>query len=107
MPEPRGYSACISTRRRPSPDTAPTHAKAPCLYPQSGLALVEAKRRGYENAVMLDQLGNVAEFATANIMIAKGGAVHTPVPNGTFRSEERSVGKEWASPCRSRWSPSH
>src|SRR3546814_4531171 len=84
MPAPRGYSACISPRRRPSPDTAPTHAKAPCLYPQSGLALVEAKRRGYENAVMLDQLGNVAEFATANIMIAKGGDVHTP------RSEEHT-----------------
>lgn len=84
MPEPRGYSACISTRRRPSPEAAPTQAKASCLYPQAGLALIEAKKRGFENAVMLDQIGNVAEFATANIMIAKDGAVHTPAPNGTF-----------------------
>ncbi|HYN00595.1 MAG TPA: aminotransferase class IV, partial [Aestuariivirgaceae bacterium] len=39
---------------------------------------------GFENAVMLDALGNVSELATANIMYAKDGEVHTPVPNGTF-----------------------
>jgi branched-chain amino acid aminotransferase len=33
---------------------------------------------------MLDPLGNVAEFATANLFIAKDGAAHTPVCNGTF-----------------------
>jgi branched-chain amino acid aminotransferase len=33
---------------------------------------------------MLDPIGNVAEFATANLFIAKDGIVHTPVPNGTF-----------------------
>ncbi|HET8729306.1 MAG TPA: branched-chain amino acid aminotransferase [Alphaproteobacteria bacterium] len=84
LPEPRGFAACISTRRRPGPEVAPTQAKASCLYPQAGLALTEAKKRGFDNAVMLDMLGNVAEFATANVMIAKDGAVHTPAPNGTF-----------------------
>jgi len=34
--------------------------------------------------VLLDPLGNVAELATANIFYARGGEVHTPVPNGTF-----------------------
>lgn len=84
MPKESGYSACISTRRRPAPDTAPTSAKASCLYPQSGLALTEARQRGFDNAVMLDPLGNVAEFATSNIMIGKDGVVRTPAPNGTF-----------------------
>jgi branched-chain amino acid aminotransferase len=84
MPEPTGASACLSTRRRPGAETAPTDAKAACLYPQAGLALAEARRRGFENAVMLDPLGHVAEFATANIFLGRGGALHTPVPNGTF-----------------------
>jgi len=37
-----------------------------------------------ENAVVLDGLGNVAELATANIWMAKDGAAHTPIANGTF-----------------------
>lgn len=79
-----GFSACLSTHRRPSSETAPTNAKAACLYPQSGLALQEARARGFDNAVMLDALGNVSEFATANVMAVKDGAVLTPAPNGTF-----------------------
>jgi len=84
-PLPRGgFAACLSSLRRPLPGTAPTEAKASCLYPNAGLALKEAKAKGCDNAVMLDPLGNVAEFATANLFIAKDGAVHTPVCNGTF-----------------------
>lgn len=84
MPSAAGFTACLSTRRRPTPASAPTEAKAACLYPNAGLALTEARERGFDNAVMLDPIGNVAEFATANLFIAKDGAVHTPVPNGTF-----------------------
>ena len=40
--------------------------------------------RGFDNAVVLDGIGNVAELATANIWYAKDGAAHTPVANGTF-----------------------
>ncbi len=84
MPDPSGLSVCLSTKRRPTPETAPTAAKASALYPQAGLALTEAARRGFQNAVMLDALGNVAELATANLFLAKDGIVKTPVPNGTF-----------------------
>ncbi|MGP1395413.1 MAG: aminotransferase class IV, partial [Inquilinaceae bacterium] len=76
--------ACLSTRRRPHRETAPTEAKAAALYPQSGLALREAKQRGFENAIMLDPLGSIAEFATANIFLVRDGVVFTPAPNGTF-----------------------
>ena len=84
LPRPGDFSICLSSRRRPAPDMAPTDAKAACLYPNSGRALTEAAERGFDNAVLLDHEGNVAELATANIWIAKNGAAHTPVANGTF-----------------------
>ena len=84
MPPDLGYAACVTSRRRPSPETAPTDAKASCLYPQNGLALREARDRGFDNGIMLDMLGHVAELATANIFMARDGEVHTPAPNRTF-----------------------
>jgi branched-chain amino acid aminotransferase len=84
MPEPKGFTATLGRVRRPDPQSAPTQAKAACLYPESAVALREARQAGFSNAVMLDHMGNVAEFATANIFIAKDGAVITPVPNGSF-----------------------
>lgn len=84
MPAESGNTACLTSRRRPGPELAPTAAKASGLYPQAGLAIQEAKRRGFANAIMLDPLGAVAEFATANIFIARDGLVQTPAPNGCF-----------------------
>jgi len=84
MPEKSGLTACLSTRRRPSIEAAPTTAKASCLYPNAGLALREASNRGFHNAITLDPNGNVAELATANLWIAIDGAAHTPAANGTF-----------------------
>lgn len=84
MPGTTGFSACLSSRRRPTPDSAPTDAKACCLYPNSGLALLEARRKGYDNCVMLDAIGNVAEFATANLFMTKDGVISTPAVNGSF-----------------------
>jgi branched-chain amino acid aminotransferase len=85
MPDPAaGMSVGFSKWRRPSYETAPTDAKAVCLYAQAGRACAEAKARGFQDAIMLDPLGNVAEFSSANLWIAKDGAAHTPVPNGTF-----------------------
>lgn len=84
MPEPKGFTATLARVRRPNPDSAPTQAKASCLYPESAAALREARTAGFSNAVMLDHMGNVAEFASANIFIARNGAVITPVPNGSF-----------------------
>jgi branched-chain amino acid aminotransferase len=84
LPEPRGFTACLSDTRRPTPESAPTMAKAACLYPQNAEAIRRARGKGFSNAVVLDALGNVAEFATANLFIAKDGQVHTPVPNNCF-----------------------
>ena len=84
LPEPNGFSVTCSPYRRPSLEYAPTDAKAACHYPNSARAMREARGRGFDNAVMLDALGNVSELATANIMYARDGEVHTPVQNGTF-----------------------
>lgn len=87
MPPFSGFSACLSTLRRPDPAMAPTDAKASCLYPNSTKALREAAARGCDNAVVCDSSGNVAEFATANIFfVSAAGEVVTPVANGSFLS---------------------
>lgn len=70
--------------RRPTIENAPTDSKAGCLYPNNARILREAQSRGFNNALVLDMLGNVAETATANIFLVKDGAAHTPIPNGTF-----------------------
>lgn len=79
-----GFSLTTSPFRRPSLEYMPTNAKAGCLYPNSGRAILEAKSRGYDNALMLDMQGNIAETATSNIFLAKDGVVQTPTPNGSF-----------------------
>ena len=84
MPQVTGFSVTLSPFRRPSLETMPTNAKAGCLYPNNARALTEARGRGFDNAVILDMLGNVAELATANLFMVKDGIVHTPAENGTF-----------------------
>jgi branched-chain amino acid aminotransferase len=84
MPAPAGFSITLSPFRRPSIETMPVDAKAGCLYPNNARALREAQSRGFDNCLLCDALANVAELASANIFLARGGEVRTPVPNGTF-----------------------
>jgi branched-chain amino acid aminotransferase len=80
----QGFTVSVSPFRRPSIENAPTNAKAGCLYPNYGRALLEARSRGFGNALVLDMLGNVAETASSNVFMVKEGVVYTPVANGTF-----------------------
>jgi branched-chain amino acid aminotransferase len=84
MRPPKGFSVTLSPYRRPTLDTMPVDAKAGCLYPNNARSLFEAQARGFDNAVVCDTLGNVAELATSNIFMARDGVVFTPIPNGTF-----------------------
>ena len=81
-----GFSIGVSRFRRPTYETMPTNAKAGCLYPNNGRAILDAKARGFDNALVLDMLGNVAETGTSNIFMVKDGQIFTPAPNGTFLS---------------------
>ncbi len=84
MPQPKGVAITLSPFRKPTLDCAPVNAKAACLYPNNSRALIEAHARGFDNCVMLDALGNVAELANSNLCLVKDGVVFTPVPNGCF-----------------------
>lgn len=84
MLPPSGFSITVSPFRRPTLETMPTNAKAGCLYPNNGRAILEARNRGFDNALVLDMLGNVAETASSNVFIVNDGVVMTPVANGTF-----------------------
>ena len=79
-----GFSVTTTRYTRPTLATAVTNAKAACLYPNNARMLKEAHSKGFQNAIVCDALGNVAETATSNIFMAKNGEVFTPVPNGTF-----------------------
>jgi branched-chain amino acid aminotransferase len=85
MPPFSGFSATLSPLRRPDPSMAPTEAKASALYANGTRAMREAAARGFDNCVMLDSAGKVAEFATSNIfLVTPAGKVVTPALNGTF-----------------------
>lgn len=84
MISPEGFSLSLSPFRRPTPETMPTLAKAGCLYPNNGRAILEARARGFDNALLCDVIGNVAETGTSNIFIAKDGVALTPAINGCF-----------------------
>ncbi|GAB5470569.1 MAG: branched-chain amino acid aminotransferase [Rhodospirillales bacterium] len=84
MPPGDGMAVTKSPYIRPLANSAPVEAKASCLYPNSGRALSYARGKGFDNAVVLDALGNVAELATANLWMVKDGQAITPAPNGCF-----------------------
>jgi len=83
---PAGFSVTVSPFRRPTIESMPTNAKAGCLYPNNGRAILEAKSRGFDNCLVRDMLGNVCETGTSNIFLVKDGQVMTPAANRTFLS---------------------
>ncbi|MFV0475117.1 MAG: branched-chain amino acid aminotransferase [Pikeienuella sp.] len=84
MPEPKGITLGQTSFRRPTPDCMPVDAKAACLYPNNARMLREVAARGFQNAIVRDAIGNIAETATSNIFMAKDGEVFTPIPSGCF-----------------------
>lgn len=67
--------------RRPAPDTAPTASKAAGLYMICTLSKHEAERQGYQDALMLDYRGLLAEATGANLFLVMDGKIHTPKPD--------------------------
>lgn len=69
---------CISSYQRPNPKSTPIEAKVSGHYVNSILATTEAKTRGYDEALLLDQNEFVAEAPGANIFMEKSGKLYTP-----------------------------
>ncbi len=85
MAPPEATVTLTRTRfRRPVLEDAVVNAKAGCLYPNNARMLAEARAKGFNNALVADAMGNVAETATANVFMVKDGEVFTPIANGTF-----------------------
>ena len=82
-PEARleGIRMKISDWRRPAPDTAPVHSKAAGLYMICTMSKHQAEAEGYNDALMLDYRGRIAEATGANIFLVQGGKLHTPTPD--------------------------
>ncbi|MDA9190642.1 branched-chain amino acid aminotransferase [Alphaproteobacteria bacterium] len=76
----KGITLDIADWRRPSPDSAPVQAKAAGLYMICTLAKHNAERKGFQDALMLDYRGYVAEATGANIFfLMDDGKIHTPI----------------------------
>ena len=77
----KGIRLDIAPWRRPAPYTAPTESKAAGLYMICTLSKHHAENRGYNDALMLDWRGRVAEATGANVFFVRDGALHTPTPD--------------------------
>ena len=77
----RGIRLNISDWRRPHPQTAPTSAKAAGLYMICTMSKHTAEGQGYEDSLMLDWRGQVAEATGANVFFVIDGDIHTPDPD--------------------------
>ena len=73
-----GVRAKISSWRRISPETLIPYAKAGGQYLNSILAKVEAHKAGYDEALLLDHVGNVCEGTGENIFVVRDGVISTP-----------------------------
>lgn len=82
---------CWSSYQRPNPKSIHIEAKACGHYVNSILATSEAKARGFDEALMLDMDGNVAEAPGANFFFEKDGALHTPKPGHILPGITRRV----------------
>ena len=77
----RGLRLDVASFRRPAPYTAPVHSKASGLYMICTLARQQAEARGYDDAIMFDWRGQVAEATGANAFFIRDGELHTPTPD--------------------------
>ena len=77
----KGIRLDMADYRRPSPETAPCHAKAAGLYMICTLSKHAAESKGYADALMLDWRGRVAEATGANVFFVDSGVLHTPEPD--------------------------
>lgn len=73
-----GISMSTSKWRRPPPECAPTDSKAAGLYMICSLSKHEAEKNGFDDALMLDYRGYIAEATGANIFFVKDDSLFTP-----------------------------
>jgi branched-chain amino acid aminotransferase len=74
----KGLNVCVSSWRRLADSSIPTRTKALGGYLNSALAKSEAVMNGYDEAIFLNDRGQVCEGSAENIFIVRDGRLHTP-----------------------------
>lgn len=102
----KGISLKTAQWRRPAPNTAPTQSKAAGLYMICTVSKHAVEDEGYDDALMLDYRGHVAEASAANFFAVKNGVLVTPPPecflNGITRLTVIDLAKELGVPFEER-----
>lgn len=93
-----GLRLRVAKYRRPSPDSAPVHAKAAGLYMICTISKHEVEKDGFNDALMLDYRGYIAEGTGANFFAIFDGEIHTPIAdcflNGLTRQNVIKMAKD-------------
>jgi len=87
----KGAKLDIAKWKRPSPETAPSQAKAAGLYMICTMSKHAAEAKGCSDAMMFDYRGYVAEATGANIFFVKDGEVHTPLADAFLNGLTRQA----------------
>lgn len=87
----KGAKLDIAKWKRPSPETAPSQAKAAGLYMIATMSKHAAEAKGCSDAMMFDYKGDVAEATGANIFFVKDGEVHTPLADAFLNGITRQT----------------
>jgi len=74
----KGITAKISSWKRIGPNVIPHVAKASGVYLNSMLATTEARRGGYDEAILLTDNGFVADGPGENVFVVRNGTIATP-----------------------------
>lgn len=94
----KGIRLTMAPWARPAPHTAPCEAKAAGLYMICTLSKHAAENAGFQDALMLDWRGQIAEATGANIFFVRDGVIHTPTPdcflNGLTRQTVIGLAKQ-------------
>lgn len=99
----RGLRMKVSSWRRHDHNIMPPEAKTVGNYVNSSLAKAEARKAGYDDCIMLNPQGMVAECTAENIFVVRGGVIHTPplsagglegITHDTVRTLARDLGHE-------------
>ena len=91
-----GLNLHVAQWRRPHPQSAPVHSKAGGLYMISAMAKRAAELQGFDDAVMLDTEGRVAEASSSNLFCVRDQRLITPFPHSFLKGLTRAFVMETA-----------
>ena len=94
----KGIRLAWADYKRPSPESAPVHSKAAGLYMICTISKHAAEKKGFQDALMLDYRGYLAEATGANLFLVIDGEIHTPMAdcflNGLTRQTVIQLAKD-------------